>query len=319
MRSGFGFDLRSMEIFVETLEQGSQSAAARRLGLKQSSVSQSLANLEEGLGVTLFKRNTRPLEPTSAGRFFYDRARRLLEEARSTRRELVSGAFGQLHQVRLALVDSLATAVGQPLIELIKRYTRDYTLTTGLSHMHSHALLTRHVDIIVSDDRLENYDGLERHALLREPFVLVVPLGWTGPLDNLRWIARQLDFVRYTPQSLIGQAIERHLRLNKLELPARLHLDNTFAVLRLVSAGAGWTITTPLCLYQAGLENLRVQVAPLPVAPLTRELTLVSRRDELGDLPALLARDSRRLLEQRFRRQLDQALPWLSEAVSTRS
>lgn len=319
MRSGFGFDLRSMEIFVETLEQGSQSAAARRLGLKQSSVSQSLANLEEGLGVTLFKRNTRPLEPTSAGRFFYDRARRLLEEARSTRRELVSGAFGQLHQVRLALVDSLATAVGQPLIELIRRYTRDYTLTTGLSHMHSHALLTRHVDIIVSDDRLENYDGLERHALLREPFVLVVPLGWTGPLDNLRWIARQLDFVRYTPQSLIGQAIERHLRLNKLELPARLHLDNTFAVLRLVSAGAGWTITTPLCLYQAGLENLKVQVAPLPVAPLTRELTLVSRRDELGDLPALLARDSRRLLEQRFRRQLDQALPWLSEAVSTRS
>ncbi|WP_235588881.1 hypothetical protein [Halomonas chromatireducens] len=55
------------------------------------------------------------------------------------------------------------------------------------------------------------------------------------------------------------------------------------------------------------------------MAPLTRELTLVARRDELGDLPALLARDSRRLLEQRFRRQLDQALPWLSEAVSTRS
>ena len=318
MRSGFGFDLRSMEIFVETLEQGSQSAAARRLGLKQSSVSQSLANLEEGMGVTLIKRNTRPLEPTSAGRFFYDRARRLLEEARSTRRELVSGAFGQLHQVRLALVDSMATAVGQPLIELIRRYTRDYTLTTGLSHMHSHALLTRHVDIIISDDRLESYDGLERHALLREPFVLVVPLGWTGPLDNLRWIARQLDFVRYTPQSLIGQAIERHLRLNKLELPARLHLDNTFAVLRLVSAGAGWTITTPLCLYQAGLESLKVQVAPLPVAPLSRDLTLVSRRDELGDLPALLARDSRRLLEQRFRRQLDQALPWLSAEVSTR-
>nr|WP_163502220.1 LysR family transcriptional regulator [Halomonas socia] len=317
MRSGFGFDLRSMEIFVETLEQGSQSAAARRLGLKQSSVSQSLATLEEGLGVNLFKRNARPLEPTSAGRFFYDRARRLLDEARSTRRELVSGAFGQLHQVRLALVDSLATAVGQPLIELIKRHTRDYTLTTGLSHMHSHALLTRHVDIIVSDDRLENYDGLERHAVLREPFVLVAPASWSGPLDNLRWLARQLDFVRYTPQSLIGQAIERHLRLNRLELPARLHLDNTFAVLRLVSAGAGWTITTPLCLYQAGLETLQVRVAALPVAPLQRELTLVSRRDELGDLPAQLARDARRLLEIRFRQELDRGLPWLSSEVST--
>lgn len=316
MRGAFGFDLRSMEIFVETLERGSQTAAAEHLGLKQSSVSQSLANLEEALGASLLKRHSRPLEPTAAGRFFYDRAQKMLAEARATRRELSSGAFQQLHQVRMALVDSLATAVGQPLIEAIKRHTRDYTLTTGLSHMHGHALLTRHVDIIISDDRLENYDGLERHSLLSEPFVLVLPRVWTGPRDNLRWLARQLDFVRYAPQSLIGQSIERHLRLNRLELPARLHLDNTFAVLRLVDAGVGWTITTPLCLYQAGLERLDVQVVPLPIAPLTRELTLVSRRDELGDLPSQLARDSRRLLEGRYLAELARYLPWLSDQVA---
>lgn len=315
MRNGFGFDLRSMEIFVETLEQGSQSAAARRLGLKQSSVSQSLANLEHALGVALFRRHSRPLEPTSAGRLFHDRARRMLEEARATRRELLSGGLDRLHQVRMAMVDSLATAVGHPLIEVIKRHTSDYTLTTGLSHMHGHALLTRHVDIIISDDRLENYDGLERHAVLSEPFVLVVPADWNGPLDNLRWLTRQLDFVRYTPQSLIGQTIERHLRLNRMELPARLHLDNSFAVLRLVGAGAGWTITTPLCLYQAGLDTLQVRVAALPIAPLARELTLVARRDELGELPARLARDSRRLLERRFLAEITRQLPWLVETI----
>lgn len=317
MRNSFGFDLRSMEIFVETLERGSQTAAAEHLGLKQSSVSQSLANLEEALGVVLLDRHSRPLEPTGAGRFFYDRAKRLLNDARITRRELASGDFGQLHQVRMALVDSLATAVGQPLIEAIRRHTRDYTLTTGLSHMHGHALLTRHVDIIISDDPLENYDGLERHAILGEPFVLVLPADWAGPVDNLRWLTRQLDFVRYTSQSLIGQGIERHLRLNQLELPARLHLDNTFAVLGLVSAGAGWTITTPLCLYQAGLERLKVRVVPLPTEPLRRELTLVARRDELGGLPALLARDSRRLLERRFRAELERHLPWVLAEIQT--
>ncbi|MEA3252234.1 MAG: LysR family transcriptional regulator [Pseudomonadota bacterium] len=318
MRGAFGFDLRSMEIFVETLERGSQTAAAAHLGLKQSSVSQSLANLEETLGVSLFLRHARPLEPTAAGRFFYDRAQRMLGEARATRRELRTGAFQQLHQVRIALVDSLATAVGQPLIEAIKRHTRDYTLTTGLSHMHGHALLTRHVDIIVSDDRLENYDGLERHSLLDEPFVLVLPRHWHGGHDNLRWLARQLDFVRYTPQSLIGQAIERHLRLNQLELPARLHLDNTFALLRMVDAGVGWTITTPLCLCQAGLERLDVQVVELPIAPLRRELTLVARRDELGDLPSQLARDSRGLLKTRYAGALQRHLPWLVERIEVR-
>lgn len=315
MRGAFGFDLRSMEIFVETLERGSQTAAAESLGLKQSSVSQSLANLEEALGAPLLKRHSRPLEPTAAGRFFYDRAKKMLAEARAMRRELRSGTFQQLHQVRMALVDSLATAVGQPLIEAIRRHTRDYTLTTGLSHMHGHALLTRHVDIIVSDDRLENYDGLERHALLTEPFVLVLPGDWSGPLDNLRWLTRRLDFMRYTPQSLIGQTIERHLRLNQLELPARLHLDNTFALLRLVDAGVGWAITTPLCLYQAGLERLGVRVAPLPIAPLSRQLTLVARRDELGELPAQLASDSRRLLEARYLSELQRHLPWLSDQI----
>lgn len=315
MRGAFGFDLRSMEIFVETLERGSQTAAAESLGLKQSSVSQSLANLEEALGTALLERHSRPLEPTAAGRLFYDRARKMLAEARAMRRELSRRGPQQLHQVRMALVDSLATAVGKPLIEAIKRHTTGYTLTTGLSHMHGHALLTRHVDIIISDDRLENYDGLERHSLLTEPFVLVLPGDWSGPLDNLRWLARRLDFVRYTPQSLIGQTIERHLRLNQLELPARLHLDNTFALLRLVDAGVGWTITTPLCLYQAGFDRLKVHVAPLPIASLARELTLVARRDELGDLPAQLARDSRRLLEAHYLAELQRHLPWLHGQV----
>ncbi|MGQ7247428.1 LysR family transcriptional regulator [Halomonas sp. V046] len=311
MRNGFGFDLRSMEIFVETLERGSQSAAADHLGLTQSSVSHCLATLEEGLGLSLFERRSRPLEPTSAGRFFYDRARRLLSEARDTRRELISGAFGQLHQMRLALVDSLATAVGRPLIEVIRRHTRDYTLTTGLSHMHGHSLLTRHVDVIISDDPLEDYDGLERHAILREPFVLVLPASWQGPANNLRWLSRQLDFVRYVPQSLIGQTIERHLRLEDIELPARLHLDNTYALLRAVSDGVGFTVTTPLCLHQAGLSRLALRVEPLPMAELERVLTLVARRDELGGLPAQLARDARRLLGGDFLGDIRAHQPWL--------
>ncbi|MDT8894647.1 LysR family transcriptional regulator [Halomonas sp. I1] len=315
MRNGFGFDLRSMEIFVETLERGSQSAAADYLGIKQSSVSQSLANLEEALGVALFDRRSRPLEATSAGRFFHDRAKRLLKEARVTRRELVSGGFGQLHQVRLALVDSLATAVGKPLIEVIRRHTRDHTLTTGLSHMHAHSLLTRHVDVIISDDPLQDYDGLERHSILREPFVLVLPGSWSGPVNNLRWLSRQLDFARYVPHSLIGQTIERYLRLEGLELPPRLHLDNTCALMRLVSHGVGWTITTPLCLFQAGLDTLDLRIEPLPVSSLSRELTLVARRDELGDLPAQLASDARRLLDGEFRQALQARHAWLEASL----
>ncbi|WP_088742722.1 LysR family transcriptional regulator [Cobetia sp. QF-1] len=326
MAGRFGFDLRSMEIFVETLERGSQTAAAEYLGIKQSSVSQALATLEEGVGALLFVRNRRPLEPTAAGRFFLDRAHTLLEEARRTHSELASGSFNRLHQVRLALVDSLASAVGKPMLQAIRRHTADYTLTTGLSHMHGHSLLTRHVDIIISDDRLEDYDSLERHDILCEPFVLVLPPHWDShtQIDSLATLARQLDFVRYTPQALIGQAIERYLRLVGCELPQRLALDNTFAVLRMVADGAGWTITTPLCLHQAGIRHLGLTVLPLPTVAtvpgiMQRHLSLVARRDELGDLPRQLAEEAREVLRRDYLALIARELPWLMEHIVIRS
>jgi DNA-binding transcriptional LysR family regulator len=71
-----------METYVRVLETGSFSAAARHLNVGQSAVSKSIAHLEERLGVRLLMRTTRRLTPTEAGRTYYERARRTIEEAR---------------------------------------------------------------------------------------------------------------------------------------------------------------------------------------------------------------------------------------------
>lgn len=49
----------SLEAFVQTVESGSFSAAARALRKSQSTISTAVANLEQDLGFTLFSRESR--------------------------------------------------------------------------------------------------------------------------------------------------------------------------------------------------------------------------------------------------------------------
>lgn len=73
--------LAAMEAFVQVVDAGSFSAAARRINIGQPAVSKSIAQLEERLGVKLLIRTTRGLAPTQAGLDFYEHARRAIEEA----------------------------------------------------------------------------------------------------------------------------------------------------------------------------------------------------------------------------------------------
>jgi DNA-binding transcriptional LysR family regulator len=73
--------LAAMEAFVLVVDTGSFSAAARRLNIGQPAVSKMVAQLEDRLGAKLLVRTTRGLTATEAGRNFYERARRSIEEA----------------------------------------------------------------------------------------------------------------------------------------------------------------------------------------------------------------------------------------------
>jgi DNA-binding transcriptional LysR family regulator len=81
------------------VDTGSFSAAARHYELGQPAVSKAIAQLEDWLGVKLLLRTTRALTPTEAGKSFYQRARRAVEEtdeAVLAARGTASGLSGKL-------------------------------------------------------------------------------------------------------------------------------------------------------------------------------------------------------------------------------
>ncbi len=91
--------LQAMNMLVRSVELGSFSKAAASFGLKASSVSRYVANLEEDLGTVLFRRSTRQLLLTDAGAAFYERAAIILadvEEARRSTSEAAAEPVGTL-------------------------------------------------------------------------------------------------------------------------------------------------------------------------------------------------------------------------------
>ncbi len=70
-----------LKIVLAIVRGGSLSAAARTLGINQTTVSRRLAALEERLGAALFLRSRSSLHPTETGEVFIKRAERMESEA----------------------------------------------------------------------------------------------------------------------------------------------------------------------------------------------------------------------------------------------
>lgn len=70
--------LERVQMFVEVVDRGGFTAAARAMGVSPSAVTRGVAELEEALGVQLLTRTTRSVSLTQPGRDYLARARRAL-------------------------------------------------------------------------------------------------------------------------------------------------------------------------------------------------------------------------------------------------
>ena len=73
-------EIRELRAFTAVAEEGSLSAAARRLHVSQSALSQTVASLERQLGVRLLLRSSTGVTPTPAGETLIREARTLIAQ-----------------------------------------------------------------------------------------------------------------------------------------------------------------------------------------------------------------------------------------------
>src|SRR4051812_24547719 len=84
-------EVRHLKLVVAVAEEGSVTAASRRLHVTQSALSHQLRDAEEKIGAPLFLRLSKRMVPTAAGERLLQSARNVLGELERTAREIGNG------------------------------------------------------------------------------------------------------------------------------------------------------------------------------------------------------------------------------------
>ncbi|MDD2704155.1 MAG: LysR family transcriptional regulator, partial [Acidocella sp.] len=92
-----------LAIIREVERQGSLTAAAAQLNLTQSALSHAIAKLEDQIGVKIWRREGRSLQPTQPGEFLLAAANRLLPQFAHAEERLRQFAKGERGTLRIGM------------------------------------------------------------------------------------------------------------------------------------------------------------------------------------------------------------------------
>jgi DNA-binding transcriptional LysR family regulator len=115
--------LNDMALFVEVVKARSFRRAAEAVGIPNSTLSRRVGTLEKAIKLRLLNRTTRRIELTEAGQLYYERCKRIVEEARIAHEQLGEMVAQPSGLLRVSLPVDFATTYLAPLLpEFTARY-----------------------------------------------------------------------------------------------------------------------------------------------------------------------------------------------------
>ncbi len=309
------FDLRSLQVFVVTADQGGMTQSAKVLRMTQSAVSQIIAGLEDSVGVKLFDRSVRPIVLTSAGRILLERGRQILKDTKEAFRETQTLEQRRLASLTIAMTDSMAAVLGSKLYKSMKDISGYWRFWSGLSPYHREEFLSHNIDIIIATNNvMEDISGLNRYKVFQEPYVLIFPKDFKGSVELQD--DKTIPFLRLSMRSSMGLRIESQLNRLRLKFPEIAEFDRAPGHTMAVCEGLGWGITTPLCLLEKPDLLDHVQIHPIKRGAFSRHFDLLAREDSLGDVPSRIANTAQALLRQDVMPTIYGHIPWLEDKLN---
>ena len=238
------YDLTDLAIFIDAVDAGSLTRAAKYNHVVLGAASARMRLLEERLGVTLLDRSRRGVTPTLAGEALLRHARVILADARRLDADLGEFAGGLRGRVRLlSNTNSLMEFLPRALGRFLARYPDiSVTVEERLSHAIVFAIMEGEAEIgIIAGTAV--VAGLETFPFAQDRLVLVVP--HDSPLGGKP--AAFLDlldhpFVGLDETSAIQKFLDEIAEKGGRRLKLRMRLRGFDAVCLMVEAGAGLAI-----------------------------------------------------------------------------
>lgn len=235
--------LTGMAVFVAAAEEGSLTAAARRFGLSASMAGKHVASIEADLNVRLMQRSTRSLVLTEAGRAYYARCKRLLEDYDEARREASDARTAVRGVLRVA---APITFGEMHLSGLIGRYMARYPEVSVEVMLNDRYvdLLAEGIDVAIRIGQLRDSDLIARRLAPCRMIFCASPAfmeqyGELRTIDQLRRAPRLAfsDAVSAGDWSIVEQDGTRHT----IDGPVRMRANNMKMLLAAALSGTGVT------------------------------------------------------------------------------
>jgi DNA-binding transcriptional LysR family regulator len=270
---------------VAAAQQGSFTAAARVVGVTQSAITKSIAELERQLGYLIFHRTSRGALLTDQGRAFVDRATRLLADAKELLREHAShdDAFAGILRVGVCPA-SLEWQLVEPLTALLARHPKLRFDVSGASFERmAQQLRNGDVDVVVGfEDAFAERPDFKREPLAAAPTVLFArkdhPILRRSPQTTAD-IARY-PFVTPTDSRPYGARIRDIFESQGVDAQSRIHTVDYFPLVKRIVATSDAISVVATAYAQTAAFRRAFAVLETEQAPVARLCVAVRARWE---------------------------------------
>lgn len=259
--------------------------AATECGVTQSTLSTTIAKLEQEIDVIIFDRSKHPIEPTSLGKQIISQAQIILHNSSMLRELVRNEKDGDKGSLRIGMTPSLAPSI-YPAFAKVSRSLYPH-IVTNIVEAPTHSIIRRmqqaELDMaIVSSSDIKETNLLEIE-LFTERFLLYVSPA--HPLHN---------YERVTPQDLQDGDIwvlkSFHDRFPQLsEVIHRETMHSTFfeaggltTLIQMVDTNGGYTLI-PQLLQNALTEKQRQNIRTIQSPKIFRTVSLVIRPDYMRE------------------------------------
>jgi DNA-binding transcriptional LysR family regulator len=235
--------LESVAAFASIAETGSISAAARRLALSKSGVSERLTELERILGTKLMHRTTRRLSLTEDGSAFYERARHILRDVENAASELAERRGTLAGPLRISAPVSFGCLHLGPAVFGFLTENPRIELTLELDD--------RFVNVLA-----EGYDAVVRHGPVDDKRVIVKRLA-----ASRRLLVASPDYLKRCGKPASLQDLEQHrgILYSNRATDWRFRMGRKFPT---VSPGAALRVNNGLLMRDAAVAGLGIALLP---------------------------------------------------------
>lgn len=257
------YDYKAMSVFVTVIESGSMQAAAEKLSMTPSAVTQTIQKLEQQLNIKLLNRTTRKLALTEAGEAFYEHAAQIEKSAENAVKSielLRSRPSGQLNiACATGLTDSLFVNVFKSVLNNHPDFKLNIIFEDKLTDLQD-----RRIDIALRAGKDVLADNMIARPVYNFEMVMVASPDYLADKPAIHSLndIEKLDWISFSNPRFNAIRFYNGNKEQEIRPEYRVHCNTLYASRRLTLSGLGISLQPNADVQQKIEQGELIQLLP---------------------------------------------------------